>query len=100
MMNIVLSENKFKQGQIYEAKKKTRDILDNGHFDDGGDLFIFCEDGRCVRADEYGSYPVDFEVFCAGKKLSDKRCHDRQFGCSDRHLLLYAGRFCIKKNKE
>ena len=56
MMNIVLSENKFKQGQIYEAKKKTRDILDNGHFDDGGDFFIFCEDGRCVRADEYGSY--------------------------------------------
>ena len=27
MMNIVLSENKFKQGQIYEDKKKSRDIL-------------------------------------------------------------------------
>lgn len=48
MMNIVLLEDKFKQEKMYEVKKKSYGILDNGHFDDGGDLFIFCEDGRCV----------------------------------------------------
>ena len=40
------------------------------------------------------------QYFVPGRSCQIKDVMIDSSGCSDRHLLLYAGRFCIKKNKE